>query len=168
MMKKLLVLSLVLGIASLATAGLTISGYDGRDLMPSDTIILTVEVSDIAASDYTYFAVFATEGGSVSKGQNGPGAGNIGGMLGGSTLAFYPVEGSGIDSNLSDSTGAVLNGTALTFEFHCDGPVPGVIELWVTDFANPEMVDMIQISQVPEPATMALLGLGALVLRRKK
>ena len=43
-----------------------------------------------------------------------------------------------------------------------------VIELYTTDFGTSELVDAVVIHQIPEPATIALLGLGGLLLRRRK
>jgi hypothetical protein len=51
-------------------------------------------------------------------------------------------------------------------DLHCDyGPSDDVIILWSQDA---EELDRIVIHQIPEPATIALLGLGGLLLRRRK
>jgi len=50
-------------------------------------------------------------------------------------------------------------------EFHCDGP--GVVVITLMDTGG-NTLDTITISQIPEPMTVALLGLGGLFLRRRK
>jgi hypothetical protein len=51
-------------------------------------------------------------------------------------------------------------------DLHCEfGPSDDTIILWSQDA---EELDRIVIHQIPEPATIALLGLGGLMLRRRK
>lgn len=167
-MKKLLVLSLVLGMATLASAGFSIAGYDGSDLAPGDSITLQVVSADVAPSGYAYVYLVALNDGIISGGVKGVGSLTMDNA--GTTTSFFGVDGIGIDWYIGDSTGATLNGVAIDgITFACNGTVPSVVQLWATpDFANFELADSITISQVPEPMTMALLGLGGLFLRRRK
>ncbi len=48
--------------------------------------------------------------------------------------------------------------------FHCEGLGDATIKLFDSE---PYLLDSLVIQQTPEPATIALLGLGALLLRRK-
>jgi hypothetical protein len=53
--------------------------------------------------------------------------------------------------------------------FHCESLGDAVINLYSTDWTTPTLIDSVVIHQVvPEPVTIALLGLGGLFLRRRK
>jgi hypothetical protein len=53
--------------------------------------------------------------------------------------------------------------------FHCEAPTDAVIQLWQYDssFTTVTLADQVVIHQ-PEPATIALLSLGGLLLRKKR
>jgi hypothetical protein len=70
--------------------------------------------------------------------------------------------------NLSDAKPDTANGIGLldAKDLHCNfGPSDDVVILWDQDAVE---LDRILIHQIPEPATIALLGLGGLLLRRRK
>ena len=163
-MKKLLILSLVLGIASLATAGLSIGGYDGSELKESDTIVLTiVGDGDTPALDPTWLVVVSGPG-SVDPAQANlymdavPGVIDLGPILGQQTIMFNTV--------IPTNPPPALDGLVGDIVFHCDGPGDVLIQL--VNGSNMLPYDEILIKQVPEPATMGLLALGGLFLRRRK
>ena len=66
-----------------------------------------------------------------------------------------------------DPTAYNLIGVLDAKELHCnyDEDYPVEIVLWDASFVE---LDRIQIHQIPEPMTLALLGLGGLLLRRRK
>jgi hypothetical protein len=188
MMKKLLVLALVLGVVSMATAGLKISvdgnkAYDGSLVVtPGSTVSLGIftDAALVPTGDYVlpFYAL-------VVHGSQG-------------TIVADPVANKvlvGYDAVFIDN-GAVANGGM---------PVPegmegafGGITIWSTDAAlalNQSIFDGIQLTVLntavvqlwtiddswglggmldqavittPEPMTMVLLGLGGLLIRRKK
>jgi len=167
-MKKLLVLSLVLGIASLASAALTIVP-ESLVLYPSDIITIDI-VADAQAADLGAVIGVVVDGpGTISVGENtanllNPGAifdlpGDQAGLFGYGTAVFADLAKPEIGAMIPD--GVVISGLT----FHCEGEGDVIIQIFNPDSG---LVDEITIAQMPEPATMALLGLGALVLRRKK
>jgi len=170
-MKKFLVLTLVLGIASLATAGFSISGYDGQPLRESDTIVLNIGAAGgQTANAGVILGVVIGGPGSVAAGPQAFNAVNDSVLmdLDPDTLGLFGLAtGTFFDLAIPSGTPPVIDGTpAGGILFHCDGI--GDVTLQLVDLDTGAVYDSITISQVPEPATMALLGLGALVLRRKK
>jgi len=166
MMKKFLVLALVLGVASLASAGLTISvagnsdataNLDGLKIAP-DGIVIDAVLSD-AVTDYTLnvtvtgdlslvtSTVEFASGWLFGNGFTGgdPGDGAVAAILSGGDFSAK-------DAGTGAFTGLGVVGTQGTITLAESGSGQG----------------MAVIEVIPEPATLALLGLGALVLRRKK
>ena len=180
-MKKVLVLTLVLGIASLASAGLTMSATDqggGTFLIKvvqdaqnatgsggeiyidytGGTVANVAYITDYASApagvgwNWSISAAGATTVGSNAAikysgtpnlGAGTPGVGsNVGGF--GPVLAY--------DSTLSLEL-TILEETTVNMTGGWDGAT---------------LNQSLTIGEIPEPATMVLLGLGALVLRRKK
>jgi hypothetical protein len=178
MMKKLLVLSLVLGVASLASAGLDLSGYDGSVLNVNDTVALSVSTNaDVTAFQLFNYVVIVKSGNGTLSG----GTAAYGNILGDLPIGGFNVgEYSGMAATyLASFMNMPTAGTEFVSDigFTCTGAGDVVVELWTVvdmdpseadDFQLDTLEDSITISQVPEPATLALLGLGALVLRRKK
>jgi len=187
-MKKLLIFMLVLGMASLASAmptslqisvGGVLEPIDSEIwLAPSETIVLDIWTT---AEIYTqcglegYFVIGVDPAyGSLSGGITvepwdaeasialyGDGSGDAylpppeQGILG--AISTFLPEGSGV-------TGVIFD----LIEFHCVAPGDAVVNLYVTDWTTPTLIDSVVIHQIPEPMTIALLGLGGLFLRRRK
>jgi hypothetical protein len=177
MMKKLLVLTLVLGIASLATASIQLGIGGNTDLIDSEIWLDPSQeiVFDVIASGEEYgMPIFV----------------NIMMMDGAGTMApltnyvipydpedpmteldvtfpaLIPGEVYLLDTIIPGPTPNPIQGLLGDFVFHCAGPGDVLIMLGFDVYDA--SLDQLIVHQTPEPATMALLGLGALVLRRKK
>ena len=167
-MKKLLVLMLVLSLASAANAlVLSLNGEigAGNDMVeeitvaPSDLFIIDVHSLDgvvdqfwveiIGPAEYTGWGTVYTPPapGTLVADDGGYGVGWIHG--------YMPTASATADT-----------GKWWELELHCTGPEDVLVNLY--DSTGYVIVDTAVIHQVPEPMTIALLGLGGLLLRRRK
>ena len=176
-MRKLLILAVVLGMASMANAGLSlvVGGVEsGAEITLNATDSIWIGIyDDTGSTQFDAVVTIAEEslgvpeaGGSWTGGNNVysppaiPGAynspwgptpyGNVWYLVGSAPITNMP--GIGLQSD---------------YEFHCD--IPGddvVINLLASDLVT--VLDTLTIHQIPEPITIALLGLGGLFLRRRK
>jgi len=196
-MKKVLALLLVLGMASVASAAMTLvvgtdpqvpgSFYDPIDtqlvLMPSQTLWIgiyndTAGVPGATGQGVWFLGIDTT--GHVHNGswtgafvQYKPPlvAGAPENVYYGTTEADVYGDGSLLldiwEVNMSDGNPTHFQGIGVldAKEFHCDAMGDVVIDL-LND--GMEIIDSIVIHQIPEPATIALLGLGGLLLKRRK
>jgi len=194
MMKKVLALIIVLGMVSVTSAALQISVYSltGGEtwdplnpedseitLEPSDYLLLGIW-TDAAIPDSITWALYCdTSLGIISGGAYvGPDdGGDIYGFNYEPASAFGvipPVGEDGIMGGIAVFGGnGVLPDTVLYDQilFHCEAEGDTLISLGLVNSDTGEIIevmDSVIIHQVPEPATIALLGLGGLLLRRKK
>lgn len=184
-MKKVLVTLLVLGLASAANAGLSLSVSGPTDAMNvGDTVSLSIVGADpVPGSDAPWVFV------------QGAAAGINGGTLvyGGSLSAYQDAEsvaadlGQDVASMLADLAALGFPGLSdLSFATLADGSIPpapltgtlvdgitltalqlgeATVTLLNGDFST---ADSVAVNVIPEPMTIALLGLGGLFLRRRK
>jgi hypothetical protein len=164
MMKKLLALVLVLGMAGVASAGFLVTAPD--EVMTGDAfqIIIGGAFAEVPASGITggvYGDINAEAGEAMQA------AGNL------AFVAFYPDFG-GWDFNIGDlednnPDNQPGDGEWIVFNFRAPD-VEGMLNFGIYDygvsFSAP--IAEVAVNVIPEPMTLGLLGLGALFLRRRK
>ena len=171
-MKKLLAFALVLGLASMASAAvqydLSLNGSTAIDqviLLPSETVIVDVHATygPADAPDDFWVGIRSEPGtGEWLWGTEvlGPGAG--------STLDLSSYGDEWVYGAYPElpAPGSWADGMVFAIEFHCTGEGNVYIDLY--DPTGYIVIDTVLIKQLPEPASLALLGLGGLFLRRRK
>jgi hypothetical protein len=184
-MKKLLVLALVLSVATIANAGLVISGAPTVALNPITNPTATLSIVGDGAGMPTAFDAYLVI--------QGPGT-----VAGGTLVYTYGLSAYGLYTNddtyvpwmqgvFSDNTiqqvaditfadtavpmNAITGNILTDLAFTCTGRGDVTLSL-VTMNGDGTAVDTtwssVVIHQTPEPFTMGLLGLGGLFLRRRK
>jgi hypothetical protein len=163
-MKKLLILALVFGMTSLASAAISLDGP--TSINEGDTV--SIGINNLDGGDYlAYMNISLISQGGFSLGT--PALTGLAGDISGVGVPYEYAGGHEIEVTLAQSTGTSAPGVQFTWDLTClKAGVAVTIELWdAADFSAP--VDVLTIAQVPEPMTIALLGLGGLfMLRRRK
>jgi len=170
MMRKFLVVALVLGIASAANAVVIyVDGSDpGESIEIGEGLTPVISVVGEDASSWLGYIIIEEGGtGALGNAVNLDAAGDMG------AVSPYAEAGwgSGYELTIAMSPGgapAVAVGPQFTLDY-----VGGVLGETVTIslFVDPEYgtpADSVTITVVPEPMTVILLGLGGLLLRRRK
>ena len=163
-MKKILVLMLVLGIASMASAGLVITGDASEFTIESDAAGVVGDTGQF----YGYLGIqdaVSTMDGTFTW---GPAA-----VIGADPLFYGYVPGTalGLPNGYDLAYVEVTDGSPTSFLGVGDvmtfglgtSSIPYTVMLWDAGFT-----ELASATIVPEPMTMGLLGLGALFLRRRK
>jgi len=165
-MKKLLVSALVMGIASLASAGMVYQ-VGGVNYAAGSTVEasgdVTVLIWNETRTTEAPLIGGVTDGTAGKIGSVTPNAANLPGTWG-TNDAYYASYGVYMITYDTPATADTLAGElfAVSMTGVVDGDTLTMVDgSWAPLDAGISFV-------VPEPATMALLGLGALVLRRKK
>jgi len=165
-MRKMLVLILVLGLASAANAMLiTVDEQQGDAFEVDITSTITV-VSEDASSWLGYIIVEEGGAGSLGNAVILDAAGNI------AATTAYTEAGWGTGYELTAAMSpsgvpALAAGSQFSFDYVGTVGDTATISLFVDpEYTTP--VASVNVTVVPEPMTVVLLGLGALFLRRRR
>ena len=170
-MRKIVTLILIRGLVSMANAALTrtltVGGSDAgatKTMNVNDTCVIGVNAvygeldsptgtilkianADSAEGSWSNRAIYAAAGDTAAWSTATPAHANY---------VMYPT---------APALDSWADGIQIDATFTCDAVGTTVVELRNYTGA---LIDTLTITQVPEPATIALLGLGGLLLRRRR
>ena len=161
-MKKILVLMLVLGMTSMASAALTFS-VDTVTILTGATTVVGIE-SDVAGFAWTGYVGYAPGNaeltGMVATAAAGPDATVTNDPFG--YAGYYKIEALDYTPPSDILAGVQFNGTIT-------GHTEGTYNVYLmSPWSAPGLQDTLLVNVIPEPMTLGLLGLGGLFLRRRK
>jgi hypothetical protein len=163
MMRKLLILTLVLGMASMASATISfVSNSATVTTGGSVTVSVQSDADDTAWSGYLGYTPGLASLVSVA-------AQSAAGTSASATATAYSGYYFLLAADFSDPQTTVDTGVQFTGNLVA-GLSTGVyaINLWGSSWTAGPLADTFTLTIVPEPITLALLGLGGLFLRRRK
>jgi hypothetical protein len=171
-MKKLLVLMLVLGMVSAANATVVFY-YGDSDAGTSVDVVaggsITLQVYDDNTTQDGYIAYWYVDWGEPGTLTNGAYTANAGSSA---VIAAYTETGVGTGYEMQSMSVAddIAVGVQWTADFDATGLTQGQsATLSIYDGRiGYSTADTLTVNVVPEPLTIALLGLGGLFLRRRK
>ena len=171
-MKKLLIIMLVLGIATAANAALS------WEIRESDGTTVVADTTKLQLDDDYVLVLMAADGDEPKDGGIYPGdwskitvsnpqVGANNGDLG-TNAAYLSGYEWGIAESGAANTQTVTTGDMASWDFSADTEGTGSFDFYDYDVAWYTAVGSQTFTIVPEPITIALLGLGGLFLRRRK
>lgn len=159
-MKKLLVLTLVLGLASAASA--VVIEVDKAIINPGDVATFSVVADDTGAYG-AWIEVIATGTSSFGDLVVLPAAGQDAGTPDGSYAGYWGFSAASLNPAAPPEIGPQFT---IAFTGGADGD-SGTVTLMDGSGVN-YVGEPVVVNVIPEPMTLGLLGLGGLFLRRRK
>lgn len=163
-MKKLLVLMLVLALASGASAALSLIDVPTEAIGIGETAIITLNSSE----DGGYTAWLEITDATVADFDGAPEFTPGGDPLGQSVMTLFPEYGASYEFTVLSLDPAKQILAADHLLVRVIGVSEGVTQLTLYAENGVDVLQTADITVIPEPATIALLSLGALLLRRRK
>lgn len=168
-MKKVLALLLVFGMASLANATIVLS-VDGDTTVSAVTLSESESVLiDIHSDDGTAYGAWL---GIADSSTDGEWVGNMSKYAAAGGDASYYSYGAywwKVSASGTPTSGVVTAGKHFEIEFRCaSGEPANTVVIKLMNNASSSELDRVTVSQIPEPMTIGLLGLGGLFLRRRR
>lgn len=157
-MKKLLALVLVCAIASLASATVILN-VSSNSVLPGQSITVTVSSTDTAGYvKYLDMVKGLATFGPITK---MAAAGAQSDVLDYSTDTLYDIGLTAADFTNTPTAGVHFSVVATA------GMTPGVFTIQLLNDGTYDVAGEQQVTIIPEPATMLILSLGGLLLRKK-
>jgi hypothetical protein len=189
MMKKLLVLIMVLGMVTMAQAGLVFQAAV-TDVNPSDNILITLSSGTEMVQGFAIDAIISSNGGLAAGPLAMPAAfevQSVGNIINGMNAGQYVLVDIIGASDTAPIPAPGVSGVIYSFMYHVpDLPASSIITIgtfWDDltylapeytvamgggTFVGNEYFTPLVLHVIPEPMTIGLLGLGGLFLRRRK
>lgn len=163
-MKKLLVLMLVLGLASGASAALSLVNLPTEPIDIGETATITLNSSE----DGGYAAWLEITDPAVADFDGAPAFTASGDPEGQSVMTFWPEFGAWYEFSVTslNPDNQILAGDHLLV--NVIGVSEGTTQLNLYAENGEDLLQTVDITVIPEPATIALLGLGGLFLYRRR